>query len=55
MKKTAKVILAVACFAGIVLAGGENPDGSVNIIWTISWLAEACLSAYGYKKLEGVK
>ena len=28
MRKIVKTILAVACFAGIILAGGENPDGS---------------------------
>lgn len=52
MKKSIKALLAVACVTGIILAGGENPDGSVNFIWTISWLAVACLSAYGYKKVE---
>ena len=52
MKKALKTILAVACVTGIILAGGENPDGSVNFIWTISWLAVACLSAYGYKKVD---
>ena len=55
MKKTAKVILAVACFAGIVLAGCENPDGSVNIIWTLGFIALAIVSAYGYKKLEDAR
>ena len=55
MRKIVKTILSVACFAGIILAGGENPDGSVNFIWTISWLAVACLTAYGYKKVEEAK
>ena len=53
MRKIAKTFLAVACFAGIILAGCENPDGSCDIIWTISWLAVACLSAYGFKKVDG--
>ena len=52
MKKSIKALLAVACFTGIILAGGENPDGSVNFIWTICWLTVAALSAYGYKKIE---
>ena len=52
MKKSIKVILAVACFAGIILAGCENADGSCDIIWTLSWLAVACLSAYGFKKMD---
>ena len=55
MRKIAKTFLAVACFTGIIIAGCEEPDGSVNFIWTISWLAVACLSAYGYKKVEEAK
>ncbi len=53
MRKIVKTILAVACFAGIILTGCENADGSCDIIWTISWLAAACLSAYGFKKVDG--
>ena len=55
MKKTVKVILAVACFAGIILAGCEEPDGSCNIIWTLGFIALSLVSAYGYKKLEDAK
>ena len=55
MRKIVKTILAVACFAGIILAGGENPDGSVNFIWTLSWLAVAVASGFGLKKMEEAK
>ena len=55
MRKIVKTILAVACFAGIILAGGENPDGSCNIIWTLSWLAVAVASGFGLKKMEEAK
>ena len=55
MKNVLKTILAVACFAGIILAGSEEPDGSCNIIWTLGWLSAAVLSAYGLKKMEDAK
>lgn len=55
MKKTLKSVLAVACFAGIVLAGCENPDGSCNIVWTLCFMALAALAAYGLKKMEEAK
>ena len=55
MKKTLKSVLAVACFAGIVLAGCENPDGSCNILWTLGFMALAALAAYGLKKMEEAK
>lgn len=55
MKKIAKVILAVACFSGIILAGCEEPDGSCNLIWTLSWLAVAVASGFCLKKMEEAK
>ena len=55
MKKALKTILAVACVTGIILAGCEEPDGSCNIIWTLSWLAVAVASGMGLKKMEEAK
>ncbi len=55
MKKIAKLLLSVACFAGIILAGCEEPDGSCDIIWTLSWMGVALLSGLGLKKMEGAK
>ena len=55
MKKALKTILAVACFSGIILAGCEEPDGSCNLIWTLSWLAVAVASGFGLKKMEEAK
>ena len=52
MKTALKTILAVACFAGILLAGCEEPDGTCNIIWTLSWLAVATASGLGFKRIE---
>ena len=55
MKKALKTLLAVACFAGIILAGCEEPDGSCNIIWTLSWLSVAVSSGLGLKRMEAAK
>ena len=55
MKKALKSILAVACFAGIILAGCEEPDGSCNLVWTLSWLAVATAAGLGLKKMEEAK
>lgn len=55
MKKIAKTILAIVCLAGIILAGCEEPDGSCNLVWTLSWMGVALLSGLGLKKMEGAK
>lgn len=55
MKRIAKTICGCVCFASLILAGAENPDGSCNILWTVSFIAVALISAYGYKKLEGAR
>ena len=55
MKRIAKTILGCVCFAAIILAGAENPDGSCNILWTLSFLAVAVLSGLGWKKIEEAK
>ena len=47
-----KTILAVLCFTAIILAGGENPDGSCNVVWTLFWMSVAYLSGRKYAKLE---
>jgi hypothetical protein len=55
MKRIARTILGCVCFASIILAGAENPDGSCNILWTLSFLAVAVLSGLGWKKIEEAK
>ena len=52
MKKILKTILAVGCFAAIILAGAENADGSCDLVWTLAWMAVAVLCGRGYGKLE---
>lgn len=55
MKRIAKTILGCACFAAIILAGAENPDGSCNLVWTLSFLAIALLCGLGRKLAEDEK
>lgn len=52
MKKIVKTLFAVACFAGIILAGCEEPDGTCNLVWTLGWLAVAVAAGLGLKKME---
>ena len=55
MRKIFKRISGCVCFASIILAGCENPDGGICVRWTLSFLALAVLSALAYKKLGAVK
>jgi len=55
MKKIVKSFLAIACVAGIILAGCEEPDGSCNLIWTLSWIGVAVLSGLLIKRMEVAK
>ena len=53
--KIVRQIMGILCFTSIILAGAENPDGSVNVGWTRLWIAVAFIAASFYKKLEGTK
>ena len=52
MRKTIEIILGFVCFLSIILAGAENADGSCNLIWTLSCLAIASLSAWAFNKVS---
>ena len=51
MKTIIKSILSLTCLAGIVLAGGENQDGSCDLAWTLSWLAVSVLAGALLKRI----
>lgn len=53
MKKLASTLCCLVILLAVVLGGAENPDGSCNLLWTLSWLAVAAAAGYGLKKLEG--
>ena len=39
-------IMGILCFTSIILAGAENPDGSVNFGWTLLWIAVAFVAVH---------
>ena len=45
-------IMGILCFTSIILAGAENPDGSVNFGWTLLWIVVAFLAAHFFKHLD---
>ena len=55
MRKILKTTTATTCFASIILAGCETPDGGVCLPWTIGFLALAVLSGYAFKRLKEAK
>lgn len=52
MKKAIETLLGLGCLTCLVLAGAENPDGSCNIIWTLSFLAGAILFGLAFGKMN---
>ena len=54
-KQITKAVLGIVCIVSIILAGAENPDGSCNLAWTLSFLGVALLSGVGLKRMEDAK
>ena len=52
MRKFFEIIICLVFFLAVILAGAENPDGSCNLIWTLSCLAIASLSAWAFNKVS---
>ena len=52
MRRLVKIVLGCVCFASIILAGAENPDGSCNIAWTLGWMASAVISGLVWGRLD---
>ena len=53
--KTLKKFLGAIAITSIILAGCENPDGSCNLLWSLTFLGIAGFSGLGYKALEDEK
>lgn len=45
-------IMGILCFTSIILAGAENPDGSVNFGWTLLWIAVAFVAVKIFIRLD---
>lgn len=52
MRKFLEIIICLVFFLAVILAGAEKPDGSCNLIWTLSCLAIASLSAWAFNKVS---
>ena len=52
MKKILSNVLAIICVFALFLGSAENPDGSCNLIWTLSCLAVSFSSGYAWAKLN---
>lgn len=52
MRTFLEIIICLVFFLAVILAGAENPDGSCNLIWTLSCLAIASLSAWAFNKVS---
>lgn len=52
MKKIFETILGFACLLAILLAVAENPDGSLNIAWSLSCIAIAAFCGWLWGKMN---
>ena len=52
MKKILSTILGLMCVFALFLGCAENPDGSVNLLWTLSCLAVSVCSGWAWAKLN---
>lgn len=52
MKKIFSTILGLVAVMAIFLASAENPDGSCNLVWTLSCLAVVAASGWAWSKLN---
>ena len=51
--KTLQKFLAAIAVVALILAGCENPDGSCNLLWSLTFIGIAGFSGLGYNALEG--
>lgn len=45
MKKILRNIAGAACLLSIILAGAENPDGSICLSWTLGLMSAGTIGA----------
>lgn len=55
MKKTLSFILGVVAIVALILGSAENPDGSCNLAWSITWLAVFAAAGWAWVKLNQQK
>lgn len=52
MKKILSTLIGLVCITALFLAGAENPDGSCNVLWTLSCIGVCGLCGWAWDKLE---
>ena len=55
MQKILSYILLILVALSFILMCAENPDGSINLLWTLGWLGVMVLSALLWHKLNPEK
>ena len=50
--KTLKKFLGAIAVVALILAGCENPDGSCNLLWSLTFIGIAGFSGLGYDALK---
>ena len=53
--KSLQKFLAAIAVVALILAGCENPDGSCNLLWSLTFIGIAGFSGLGYKALGDEK
>lgn len=55
MKKILMAFLGILCVVAFILACGENEDGTLNILWTLSWFAISFVSGWLFGVVGDIK
>lgn len=51
IKKLVEVILTIIACVSFILMCAENPDGSINLPWTLGWLSALVVSGWLLDKM----
>jgi steroid 5-alpha reductase family enzyme len=55
MKKIVMAILGIACVAAFILACSEKEDGTINVLWTLSWFAVSFVCGWLFGVVGDIK
>lgn len=55
MKKIAMALLGILCVVAFVLACSERADGSIDVLWTLSWFAVSFISGWLFGVVGDIK
>lgn len=55
MKKIAMAFLGILCVVAFILGCSEMEDGSINVLWTLSWLIVSFVSGWLFGVVGDIK